>query len=453
MGRLNLTRRQIVGNVYRPQVQNDVSVSQTSQRSLLAVGDAVFKDLDSPTDPHDQDGSGFAETVAETIRKGLPIVKEITDFALGETGTALRNLIPSSDEGARDAFPGEKHMVLKLKNGLPGVANFMGPDTQVVKRLKRGDMGRTASDTVAKRHDIDYLLNTTEKTQGEQFKKNRDADTRMITSLKRIRDNNLDSSINVQTGMRLIQAKNLAEDAGILARSRFAGALRTLPNDEVTLLKNNQAELTQEGFGVLPGDELKKKLLKKIIRAKTMKSVLKSRGGQSAGFIFTLSAIIAAASSAAIAAGSAFTIGAVGALGALTVDKIAEAAENAKNQKQVTALLRIKLAKAQRMKKKQEGGGDPKKKALAVLKSTIKKSVIELKDLSAAGKLALKKGFDMLKKDPSKVDKIGKLLAPHFKEALFKKVGKKLNIVIPQLGSGANEFQKQFVGHFMKTLA
>ena len=38
----------------------------------------------------------------------------------------LINKIPSSDSTARPRYPGERHTVLQLKNGLPGIANYMG---------------------------------------------------------------------------------------------------------------------------------------------------------------------------------------------------------------------------------------------------------------------------------------------------------------------------------------
>ena len=75
--------------------------------------------------------------------------------------SSIKNAIPHSDSNARAGYPGENHAILKLPNGMPGIANFMGPGTQVVKRLQRGDPPRTASDKTAMRHDIDYGLATT----------------------------------------------------------------------------------------------------------------------------------------------------------------------------------------------------------------------------------------------------------------------------------------------------
>ena len=76
-------------------------------------------------------------------------------------------------------------MILQLKNGKNGVANYMGPGTEVVKRLKRGDPGRTPADMVAKRHDIDYTLASGSRDEASQLKQIRTADNRMINSLKK----------------------------------------------------------------------------------------------------------------------------------------------------------------------------------------------------------------------------------------------------------------------------
>jgi hypothetical protein len=53
---------------------------------------------------------------------------------------------------------GEMHGLLKLPNGKFGFANFMGPGTQIKKRIKRGIQGATPVDRLAKIHDIDYSL-------------------------------------------------------------------------------------------------------------------------------------------------------------------------------------------------------------------------------------------------------------------------------------------------------
>ena len=262
-------------------------LNQGMRCTLLSPGVVVKPQVDnSPLDtiqtdqnePDEQDlemeGMGFGDM----LRKLMKNAPDISSAYSSNLGTDLKNLIPSSDATARPSFPGEKHAILKLGNGRPGIANYMGPGTNVIERLKRGDKGRTPADTVAKRHDIDYTLASGKSSKEEQLKAIRTADNRMVNSLKQISSGKHggDSQLNIQTGLRLIQAKKLGEDLGVLSRSKFAGPLESIPQADQVLLLNNQQELEQEGYGVeLPGDALKSKLLKKMSRKNTIKNYSK----------------------------------------------------------------------------------------------------------------------------------------------------------------------------------
>lgn len=269
MTRLNQSRRQQIGYVYKPQVNNDIGLTQCGRKMNLVQIQAF--------DQNQMNGEGFMDVVRGIFNKGKQGAKflydnkdKIVGAYSGEVGTTLRNMIPSSDETARNGFAGEKHMILQLKNGKNGVANFMGPGTEVIKRLTRGDPGRTPADMVAKRHDIDYTLAQGARTTAGQLKQIRTADTRMINSLKKIQASRGDAGRNIQAGMRLIQAKNLAEDAGLLAKDKFAGSLAKIPDADKELLMSNRANLTQKGYGLsLPGGSLKQKLIKGINKKKS----------------------------------------------------------------------------------------------------------------------------------------------------------------------------------------
>lgn len=277
MGRLNQSRRQTIGYVYKPMVNNNIKDVQTG-RVMSSVQDQAFD--------YNMTGDGFMDIVRGIFEKGKrtgkylwgkkgDIARKAEDLYTSELGTALRNAIPDSDDTARPGFAGEKHMLLKLKNGKTGVANWMGPGTEVVKRVKRRDPGRTPADTVAKRHDIDYVLAQGQPTKAKQLQAVRDADNRMIRTLKSIASGKHggDANRNIQAGMRLIQAKTIGEDLGLLDKSKFAGELAKVSDADKVLLMSNRARLTQEGYGMLPGDELKMKLLKKMVREKKMKAL------------------------------------------------------------------------------------------------------------------------------------------------------------------------------------
>lgn len=280
--RLNQSRRQQIGYTYPTQINNDVSQIQCG-RGMYSASNRMS-------------GDGLMDIVRglfDKTKSGAKYLYDnsgaISDAYTSELGTTLRNMIPDADDTARPGFAGEKHMILQLKNGKNGVANFMGPSTQVVQRLKRGDPGRTPSDTVAKRHDIDYALAQGARTTADQFKQIRAADNRMISSLKKIKESNGDAARNIQAGMRLIQAKKLGEDVGIIGKDKFSGPLRNIPDSDKALLTSNRDKLTQEGYGLsLPGAGLKKKILRGLSRSKTLpstRSYTMSGDGEIANFI------------------------------------------------------------------------------------------------------------------------------------------------------------------------
>ena len=390
MGRLNQSQRQSVAFASGKQVQNDILMSQTSGRSLQTVTEKV--------DLVGQGGAGFGDIVRDVINRGA-------------------NAIANSDETARPRSRGEAHLILKLPNGKNGMANFMGPGTEVIKRLKRGDPGRTASDTVAKRHDIDFALAQGSSSKKEQVKKIRAADNRMIASLQKINKAGTDARRNVQLGLRGIQAKTIAEDAGVFPKGSFSGSLRTISPEDRSVLESNRTKLSQEGFGdiVLPGQELRDKLLRKARRARKIKSL----GKQNGGFLgITIAAIIAAATAAAQAA----ALGAAGAAGALIVNKIA--------------------------------GNGLKDDIASSIKKAVKGVKIAMSDLTLKGKMALKSTFEKLKSDPTKdaIKSAGKKLASHFRDALAKKVKEKLGMAGGAISMNNKAFEKAFVSKLKKSL-
>ena len=268
MTRLNQSRRQQVGYVYKPMVNNDIALTQSGRKMNLVQIQAF--------DQNQMSGEGFMDIVRGVFNKGKEGAKmlydnrdKIADLYSSELGTTVRNLIPDSDDTARPGFAGEKHMILQLKNGKNGVANYMGPGTNVIERLRRNDPGRTPADMVAKRHDIDYMLAQGERTTAGQFKQIREADNRMINSLKKIQASKGDAGRNIQAGMRLIQAKTVGEDSGLLDKQKFSGELKTISDPDKVILMSNRARLTQEGYGLtLPGGSLKQKLIRNISKQK-----------------------------------------------------------------------------------------------------------------------------------------------------------------------------------------
>ena len=196
----------------------------------------------------------------ESIEKGA---KMASDMYGSQQAKDFMNMLPDNDINSRAGYAGEKHAIMKLPNGKWGSANFMGPNTQVMKRLKRGDNGLTPADEVAKRHDIDYSLASGMKDKQKQLKAVREADERMVKSLNRIANNKSDSTVNIEMGRRLIQSKMLAENAGLLDKSAFAGSLTNVSDSDRVQLMSSRANMTMKGYGY-PHENLKKQIMKNL---------------------------------------------------------------------------------------------------------------------------------------------------------------------------------------------
>lgn len=154
----------------------------------------------------------------------------------------LVNMLPSSDV-SYPLFEGEKHVPL-IVNGRPRVASYVGPATQIIKRLRRGDKPLTETDVVAQLHDINYSL-------AQNLDDVRSADIRMIEKLKQIEKNKGDSKINILLGKKGIETKVYLENKGLLDKNKFFdNNYGSLSEEDKQLLENKRNELIQKGYGI-----------------------------------------------------------------------------------------------------------------------------------------------------------------------------------------------------------
>lgn len=214
---------------------------------------------ESPQIQNSMAGEGIVDTVKSVYQKGKMGLTSIMNNYTGDLGTAIRNAIPDSDNTARSGFSGEKHAILKLQNGKMGVANYMGPGTNVMARLKRGDPGRTETDRASMAHDIRYGL-------AQNIGDIRDADRIMMTAVDRASRNKTDAPMNIAQA-RLIKAKMGLEDVGLLKKDAFGGKDNIVSPEDKAFLTSKLKGLEQQGYGkkkLLPGDALKIKLLKQM---------------------------------------------------------------------------------------------------------------------------------------------------------------------------------------------
>lgn len=119
-------------------------------------------------------------------------------------------------------FKGENHGILWVPGSGLERSNYMGPGTNILGRLERGDRGKTAVDDVSKLHDIEYTLASgLAKDDKELAKMTRAADERMMYAGWNAFLNGRESWFNTLEGAGLIKAKTLLEDWGFLNRTKF----------------------------------------------------------------------------------------------------------------------------------------------------------------------------------------------------------------------------------------
>jgi len=176
------------------------------------------------------------EPIIKKIEKIGEVAKN-ADFVYSSTlGTYIKNKIPASDNTARPGFKGERHAILRLPNGKMGIANYVGPGTNIIQRLIRNDPPRSYVDKIAQKHDIEYSLSTFEPNTQMQLRDIRLADEEMIRKLQKAK--NKDNLYNISIGLRLIQGKKMLEDVGFMKKNTFTGKLGMYNNQDKAILLN-----------------------------------------------------------------------------------------------------------------------------------------------------------------------------------------------------------------------
>jgi hypothetical protein len=140
----------------------------------------------------------------------------------------------------------ENHALLYTGKGLLGLerASFMGPGTNLTKRLKMNSKPKSYSDTVSQAHDIRYGL-------AEDIKDIRVADMKFLKSLDKAKKEKLDYKVNIIQGHVGIKTKVFLEDrVGVSPEVFTSFGIDKLTTEEINLYKNKLKELEQKGFGL-----------------------------------------------------------------------------------------------------------------------------------------------------------------------------------------------------------
>ena len=166
-------------------------------------------------------GCGFLGDLASTVKNAL-------------NGAA--NLV--ADQSINKLMPGELHGLLKLPNGKLARAQFMGPGTHVVERVKKGERGLTAVDTESKWHDIAYGLAKNQADIGA-------ADRHMMSKINEFARDKKDIPWNLNQG-RLIGIKATVDNfkPGLIG-STFGG----VDQKDIPLYENTKKQLEAQGYG------------------------------------------------------------------------------------------------------------------------------------------------------------------------------------------------------------
>lgn len=135
----------------------------------------------------------------------------------------------------KGVLPDEKHVPF---------GNYMGPQTKLDLRLRRGDKGTTASDEGARQHDIDYRdigtkLKSKQITKDQASKLVRDADNKLQATIRAglSKDKSLLNKVHASMGDTGMKVKKIAEDVGLLSGTSFLGAGKKKKQDPAMRLR------------------------------------------------------------------------------------------------------------------------------------------------------------------------------------------------------------------------
>ena len=174
--------------------------------------------------------------------------QKVTDAATGsglkdivQSGVdKVKSYIPKWEDNPAPLKPGERHAPLVLPNGRIGYGSYIGPGTNLTERLKNGVEPRTEVDKISQAHDIRYGLARDQLSIAK-------ADKKMIKKLKESKGK--DHWLNIQMGLRPIQAKYYLEKLGIIKPGTFA-SFGDATSEEIRLYRKKLNELEAQGYGL-----------------------------------------------------------------------------------------------------------------------------------------------------------------------------------------------------------
>lgn len=138
-------------------------------------------------------------------------------------------------------YEGEQHIPLWVNGGFQ-MSSYMGPKTQIFKRLEEGIEAVSFADLVSQLHDINYTLAQTSENKEQQLNRIRTADQLMINQLNRGKDLKLDNRLNIGLAKHGISTKIKLEEMNI---PYISNKLKSI-SDELTQYTPDQVNLLNE---------------------------------------------------------------------------------------------------------------------------------------------------------------------------------------------------------------
>jgi len=165
-------------------------------------------------------------------------------------GSGFMDVVKMEKQNERPQFEGEMHAISVPFSNVS--YNYMGPFTQVTKRLQRGDPPINDLDKVAMTHDIDYLKAGNDLKNGiidkpTFIKKIKAADTLFRQDAKKTKD----APLLKHVAEKMILAKEIAEDSGLIPTSVFSGGKKkkkekkAYPADRLRMLVEHEKNINK----------------------------------------------------------------------------------------------------------------------------------------------------------------------------------------------------------------
>lgn len=123
-------------------------------------------------------------------------------------------------------YQGEMHVGQILPDGSVQKGNFIGPGTQIIKRLD--EKGITLVDSISKEHDLSYLLASMELDKKKRLEKVALADKKMLERLKKAKKKKLDNKANILVGEFGIKGKQVLQKHASKIGKKIAGPVGEL---------------------------------------------------------------------------------------------------------------------------------------------------------------------------------------------------------------------------------